>query len=60
MIKGKTFFSGWKEISEERAIQWAAYVYAGILTSVDKMEFTNSRLQGIQFTESEIKQATRK
>ena len=60
MIKVKTFFSGWKEISEEQALKWAVCVYNGILTDIDKIEFINSRLQGVQFTESEIKQATRK
>lgn len=60
MIKVKTFFSDWKEITEKQALKWAVCVYNGILTSIDKMEFINSRLQGVQFTESEIKQATRK
>lgn len=62
MIKVKTFFSGWKEISKEQALKWAQHIYSGMTTrtSAGKVEYINSRLQGIQFTENEIKQATRK
>lgn len=60
MVKVKLFFSDWKEITEEQALRWAVCVYSGMLTNIDKMEFINLRLQGIQFTENEIKQATQK
>lgn len=62
MIKVKTFLSGWKEISKEQALKWAQHIYNGMTTrtSAGKVEYINSRLQGIQFTENEIKQATRK
>lgn len=62
MIKVKTFFSGWKEITKEQALRWARHIYSGMTTrtSAGKVEYINSRLQGIQFTENEIKQATRK
>lgn len=60
MVKVKPFFSDWKEITEEQALRWAQHIYNGITTNCDKMEFINSHLQGIQFTENEIKQATRK
>ena len=60
MVKIKTFFSGWKEISRDQALRWAVCVYNGILTDIDKIKFINSRIQGVQFTENEIRQATRK
>lgn len=60
MVKIKTFFSGWKEISRDQALRWAVCVYNGILTGIDKIKFINSRLQGVQFTENEIRQVTRK
>lgn len=57
MIKVKTFFSGWKEISEEQALKWARHIYNGMTTrtSAGKVEYINARFDGIQFSEEELK-----
>ena len=57
MIKVKTFFSGWKEISEEQALKWARHIYNGMITrtSAGKVEYINARFDGIQFSEEELK-----
>lgn len=57
MIKVKTFFSGWKEISEEQALKWARHIYNGMTTrtSAGKVDYINARLDGIQFSEEELK-----
>lgn len=60
MVMIKTYFSDWHAVKEEQALKWAQHIYNGITTNCDKMGFINSHLQGIQFTENEIKQATRK
>lgn len=57
MIKVKTFFSGWKEITKEQALRWARHIYSGMTTrtSAGKVEYINSRLNGVQFTEQELR-----
>lgn len=57
MIKVKTFFSGWKEITKEQALKWAQHIYNGMTTrtSAGKVEYINSRLNGVQFTEQELR-----
>lgn len=57
MIKVKTVFSGWKEISKGQALRWARHIYSGMTTrtSAGKVEYINSRLNGVQFTEQELR-----
>lgn len=57
MVKVKTFFSGWKEISKEQALRWAQHIYNGMLTrtGTDKVDYINARLDGIQFIEQELR-----
>lgn len=57
MVKVKTFFSGWKEISEEQALKWARHIYNGMITrtSAGKVDYINARLGGIQFSEEELR-----
>lgn len=61
MVKVKTFFSGWKEISEEQALKWARHIYNGMTTrtSAGKVDYINARLDGIQFTEQELRGGTK-
>lgn len=51
MIKVKTLFHGWKEITEERAREWAHNIKTGAvnMTSEEKLDCINSRLKGLQF-----------
>ena len=57
MIKVKTLFHGWKEITKERAIEWAQNIWQGsvALTEEKKLECINSRLEGIQFTKDDLR-----
>lgn len=57
MIKVKTFFSGWKEITKEQALKWARHIYNGMTTrtSAGKVEYINSRLDGTQFSQEQLK-----
>mgnify|MGYP007126177291 CR=1 FL=1 len=49
-IEFKAFYSDWKVVSKEQAINIAAYLfYGGVTNSNKKIDFINSRFRGIRF-----------
>ena len=49
-IKYKSFFNDWKTVSKEQAIKIAGHLfYNGVTNSNKKINYINSRFQGIRF-----------
>ena len=50
-IKYKSLFNDWKEVTKEQAIRIAEHLfYSGVTNSNKKIDYINSRFQGIRFT----------
>lgn len=54
-LKIKTLFSGWCEVTEKQAREWAMHKYNTITTmnKKDKIKHINDKMQGITFEELE-------
>ena len=58
MLKIKSRFYGWKEVTLEQATECAQCLFTGITTTKtdnETLAIVNSRVQGVQFTVSELR-----
>ena len=56
-IEIKPLFDGWKEVTEEQALEYAKTLYKNITTKVDdeKVIYINTnRIRGITFTKEQL------
>ncbi len=62
MIVFRTLDKGWKEISEEKAFEIAYKLYVRAIKNEGEltMLIVNKRFRGIEFTESQMREYTRK
>ena len=51
-IKVKPFYSGWRLVTKDQAIQFAKHLYNGITTMSEneRIQYINSRMQGYVVT----------
>ena len=49
----RSYFYGWREVSEEQAWNWAVHLFQGMMCE-NKTEKINNRIKGMRFTEDEL------